>query len=175
MSNKQLFTCQKCGAHTYLVDEQRTLVITHTHSLLCECGRSPTGFAAEGADEVRTTYSRFGELDEDHRWEYTDSEEMDSDTEAGEWEVLCPNCYDDAAAEDWTTVEADREVDEDSVEFHVTCASCRREIEFGWSHPDRAGRIWPVEASDFNPWKSWPEPRYRESWDARGWLRPLKR
>lgn len=56
--------------------------------------------------------------------------------------------------------------------FYLRCDNCYREIEFGWSHPDRGGRIWPVEASCFNPWKSWPEPRYRKSWQRRGWLRP---
>lgn len=56
--------------------------------------------------------------------------------------------------------------------FFVRCDNCGREIEFGWSHPDRGGRIWPVEASCFNPWKSWPEPRYRRAWKQRKWLRP---
>jgi hypothetical protein len=56
--------------------------------------------------------------------------------------------------------------------WYVRCSDCDREIEFGWSHPGRAGRFWPVEAACFNPWKSWPEPRYRKVWKARGWLRP---
>jgi hypothetical protein len=58
-------------------------------------------------------------------------------------------------------------------DLHVIhCAECDREIEFGWSHPDRGGRIWPAECADFNPWKCWPEPRYTEPWLAKGWIRP---
>lgn len=57
---------------------------------------------------------------------------------------------------------------------YLRCDDCDREIEFGWSHPNRGGRIWPVEASCFNPWKSWPEPRYRKSWQRKGWLHPSR-
>ena len=58
------------------------------------------------------------------------------------------------------------ELDDDDckMEFYVHCDGCDREIEFGWSHPDRGGRIWPVECEGFNPWKSWPDPRFKESW-----------
>ena len=63
--------------------------------------------------------------------------------------------------------------DADRYAFYVRCGGCRREIEFGWSHPERAGRIWPAECSDFNPWKGVPEPRFTESWHKKGWLRPI--
>jgi hypothetical protein len=56
--------------------------------------------------------------------------------------------------------------------YFVRCESCDREIEFGWSHPGRGGRIWPVEASCFNPWLSFPEQRYRKAWRKKGWQRP---
>ena len=45
-------------------------------------------------------------------------------------------------------------------EFYVNCAGCDRAIEFGWSQPNRGGRIFPVECSDFMPGNIWPEPRY---------------
>lgn len=54
--------------------------------------------------------------------------------------------------------------------FYVNCSSCDREIEFGWSFPDRGGGIFPVECSDFLPGKFWPEPRYLDSWQQKGWL-----
>jgi hypothetical protein len=65
------------------------------------------------------------------------------------------------------------EVEEDpnSFEFWVRCEGCDRDIEFGWSHEDRGGRIWPAECSDFNPWNCFPEPRYEEAWARRGWVR----
>ena len=55
--------------------------------------------------------------------------------------------------------------------FYVNCASCDREIEFGWSQPNRGGRIYPVECSDFIPEKVWPDPKYVDAWKQRGWLR----
>ena len=48
--------------------------------------------------------------------------------------------------------------------FYVNCAGCDREIEFGWSRPDRDGGIFPMECSDFIPEEIWPEPRYLDSW-----------
>ena len=47
--------------------------------------------------------------------------------------------------------------------FFVNCASCDREIEFGWESPNWGGRIFPVECSDFIPEKIWPKPRYLDS------------
>jgi hypothetical protein len=55
--------------------------------------------------------------------------------------------------------------------FYVNCAECDREIEFGWSQPNRGGRIYPVECSDFIPENVWPDPKYVNAWQQRGWLR----
>ncbi len=67
---------------------------------------------------------------------------------------------------------SDFEKDNDKGYWEIRCASCDHDIEFGWSHPGRTGRIWPAESSDFNPWKSCPDPRFVESWEKKGWLRP---
>ncbi|MFL6283546.1 MAG: hypothetical protein ACJ74Q_10445 [Pyrinomonadaceae bacterium] len=115
---------------------------------------------------------RVGDLDEEHRvptWE--EPEKIDAgEPEEDESETLCVVCVAEAEESDWRLEDDGSETDEE--EFFVRCGGCHREIEFGWSHPDRGGRFWPVDASDFNPWKSWPEPRYVESWRAKGWLRP---
>ena len=55
--------------------------------------------------------------------------------------------------------------------FYVNCTGCDREIEFGWSQPNRGGRIYPIECSDFIPEKVWPDPKYMNVWQQRGWLR----
>ena len=55
--------------------------------------------------------------------------------------------------------------------FYVNCAGCDREIEFGWSQPNRGGRIFPIECSDFISEKVWPDPKYENVWQQRGWLR----
>ena len=63
------------------------------------------------------------------------------------------------------------ETNRESDEFFINCGNCDREIEFGWSEPDRRGLILPVEFSDFNPSESWPDPKYVDAWQQRGWLR----
>jgi len=89
-----------------------------------------------------------------------EAEEIETIEEELDDQVECYNCLEDAGEQSWTTEVESSEIDEDSHEFYVHCAGCDREIEFGWSHPGRGGRIWPAECNDFNPWKSWPEPRY---------------
>ena len=91
------------------------------------------------------------------------------------FEINCQECFEANGGDEhaWVTEEEEPEVED--VEFTVCCAKCGHEIEFGWSQADRGGRIWPVEAADFNPRVNWPEPRYAEAWARRGWLRPAKR
>lgn len=105
----------------------------------------------------RESWQEWGPLDDDHHWTYEEQELIEE------------------LPEDDSEPTEGREDDPDSHEFFVNCTNsdCDREIEFGWSHPDRGGRIWPAECTDFTPWKCWPEPRYRESWKAKNWLRPV--
>jgi hypothetical protein len=114
----------------------------------------------------------WGTLDEDHRWEHDESEELDSGSEDEEEEISCHECYNDATEQDWEYEEESEEAETSDEEFFVRCAGCDREIEFGWSHPDRVGRIWPAESKDFNLWKCWPEPRYQEAWSEKGGCAP---
>ncbi len=61
----------------------------------------------------------------------------------------------------------------ESDEFFVNCGNCDREIEFGWSQPDRRGLVFPVEFSDFDPLNNPGRiPKYVDIWQRRGWLRP---
>ena len=167
-----VFACKDCGADELVVECYRTYVTEIVETLACECGEILDDPAAEYTNYASETIREYGTLDEEHRWKAEDTEKLESETEEGEHLVHCAQCLNDASAEDWERSEGESEVDDDSIEFYVCCAGCDREIEFGWSHPDRGGRIWPAESSDFNPWKSWPEPRYRESWLKKGWIRP---
>jgi hypothetical protein len=152
MNNNQpwKFTCKTCGGHD--------LNITHILSIL--------------AGKDSESWQEWGPLKVDHRWHYdfkekiekTDDDiraergdfgefaEVDSDSEPEEYEII------------------KQESDSDSDEYYVNCASCDREIEFGWSEIDRGGGIFPVECSDFIPDKYLPEPRYVKSWQQKGWL-----
>lgn len=65
-------------------------------------------------------------------------------------------------------------IDDESREVYVLCWDCKREIEFGWSHENQQGKIWPAESPDFNPWKSWLEPRYIKSWQEKKMAKAIK-
>ena len=84
--------------------------------------------------------------------EYRGNEEDDAASEPEEYEIY--------------GTENNRESDE----FYVNCESCDREIEFGWSKPDRHGLILPIEFSDFAPLESFPDPKYTDTWRQRKWL-----
>ena len=169
------FMCRRCGAteldvvHEY---DNVTNVVLHA---MCRCGRSKNGVAAECRRTGITRYREWGPLDDGHRWQYQGEEEIARVDEADTLtaHALSEACLDTASDSAWAVVDETTAVAEDSNDFFVYCGGCDREIEFGWSHPDQVGRIFPVECSDFNPWKSWPEPRYREAWAQRNWLRPI--
>ncbi len=172
------YRCHACGDEGLDVREIYTLAQDYTRTLRCTCGEALDGIAAVSSGVRYTTREQRGELDDGHRVDFDENEESDEDE--GELrevfcEVFCEACVtdaDDADDADWGE-EADepRVVATDRDYIAVECGGCGREVEFGWSHSDRGGRIWPVEASDFKRRLSWPEPRYREAWGARGWLR----
>lgn len=166
------FRCKDCGSRKLYVEHEYSITEEILETLECNC-EDDNDFAAQRMTYVTTTYLDVMALDEDHRLGDTeDSDELETTEEEGDLEVQCFNCVENAKEGDWTVEVESSDVDEDSVEFYVRCAGCGREIEFGWSHSERGGRIWPAECSDFNPWKSWPEPRYRTKWLERGWIRP---
>ena len=149
-NNGSKFTCKKCGGHE--------LTVVHVWNIQA------------GSDSE--SWREWGPLKDDHHWQYEfkekieenpddevqrgdfgDFEKDDSESEPEEYEVNEPG--------------TDRNYDE----FYVNCGNCDREIEFGWSQPDRRGLIYPVEFSDFNSFECWPDPKFVDVWQRRGWLR----
>jgi len=170
------FKCMQCGArnrlcvqHDYMVNEP------YEQTLACTCGTAPDGVAARIIGVNVTHMVELGMLDDDHRveWEVKERRETQDSQDDDQSVVACEACVREATTADWETMEdadvAPDDLDTEEDEWAVYCDGCNREIEFGWSHPDRGGRIWPVEASDFIPRKAWPEPRFAEAWAAKGW------
>ena len=165
--------------HDLIVKEYGTIVKMVTETQGCTCNEGDNGLSYERTYVLYTPYAEYYYLDESHHFNDKASDygyDFEKDLEEPEEETIEENIY----CEDCFNPAQECDVDEDQledyeiedVEFFVVCADCEREIEFGWSHPDRGGRIWPAECTDFNPWKCWPEPRYIESWKKKGWLRP---
>jgi len=145
------FTCKTCGSHN--------LVVTHVWSTL--------------AGSESESWREWGPLEADHLWRYDYQEKIEKDeddndgVERGDFGEFAEDDS-DSEPEEYQVFE--QESDPESDEFYVNCENCDREIEFGWSQPDRGGRIFPVECSDFDPREAWPESRYLDSWQQKGWL-----
>jgi hypothetical protein len=145
------FTCSVCGGHD--------LTVMHVWNIL--------------ADLESEQWQEWGPLKDNHHWQYEFKEKLD-ENEGDEPQLgdLSEFAEDDSDSnpEDYEVFEPKTNQEDD--EFFVNCGNCDKEIEFGWSEPDRHGLIFPVEFSDFIPNECWPDPKYVEIWDQRGWLRP---
>ena len=166
------YHCESCGLDEFVLvsmSDQQQLV---TRELGCSCGK--TDVAAREEVQVTRAVTNTGSLDDEHRvTEDRNNDEVEEvDSEPQERETSCHDCIDEATPNDWISETDDWETVDGSERYELRCVHCGHEIEFGWSHPDRGGRIWPVECADFDPWQSWPEPRFVPAWNRRGWLRP---
>lgn len=173
-NGEYLFTCNKCGNHELIVVHDYTMTKYFIRTLYCDCGDSEDNIAAKEKSHVKTAYTNWGELEDDHRWEEDEMEELEIiENEIDSHKVYCQKCFDNASSNDWEFDE-ESDYDEDSHEHFVRCDGCKREVEFGWSHPPETGggRIWPSECKDFNPWRCFPNPKYKESWAKKNWIRP---
>jgi hypothetical protein len=150
------FTCKTCGAHK--------LTVTRVWEILA------------GPDSE--TWQEWGPLEANHLWHFEFKEKIkknredqeDHDDRADYRRDFGKYANDSSISEltDYEIYEPQNNQGNDM--FYVNCAGCDREIEFGWSQPNRSGLIFPTECSDFNPKGIWPEPRYLGSWHKKHWL-----
>ncbi len=151
MNNDQSlkFTCKTCGGHRTTVSRVWTIL----------------------AGPDTENWQEWGPLEANHLWHFEFKEkiekEKNDDAQMDYSEYVKDNST--SSPEEYEIFEQEDNPGNDM--FYVNCASCDREIEFGWSQPNRSGLIFPVEWSDFNPVGIWPEPRYLDSWKQKGWLR----
>jgi hypothetical protein len=163
------YRCTACNSNEFDSKHYYVEVKSILETQSCRCGATINGISAERHIEISAGVEERGPLDEHHRCSYEESEEVErlGEEQVSE-EIHCESCFNPT---DRWDMEEDG-IREESHEYFVLCSGCDREIEFGWSHPDRGGRIWPCESDDFNPYKCWPEPKYREIWGKKGWLSP---
>jgi len=147
-----MFTCKECGGHN--------LIVTHVWTILA------------GANSER--WQEWGPLKDNHHWHYEFKEKIEENDDDevqrgdfGEFEE------DESSSEPEKYEIYETETSRESDDFYVNCENCDREVEFGWSQPDRHGLILPVEFSDFIPSESWPDPKYVDIWQQKGWLRTM--
>ncbi len=143
------FTCKACGSHY--------LNVYHVWNIM--------------VGSVSETWQEWGSLEADHSWHFEFKEKMDEklddQTQPGDLGEFAEN---DSSSELSAYAIMNPQSDSGADRFYVNCASCDREIEFGWAEHRRGGGIFPVECSDFSLLKVWPEPRYLDAWQQKGWL-----
>ena len=143
------FTCKTCGGHY--------LNVYRVWNVL--------------AGPESETWQEWGPLETDHSWHFASKEKVDENpddqTQPGDFGAFAE---DDSSSEPAVYEIMNPQSDLDADRFYVNCASCDREIEFGWAEPGRGGGIFPAECSDFSLLKVWPEPRYLDAWQQKGWL-----
>jgi len=147
------FTCKTCGSHN--------LTVTRVWKILA------------GPDSE--TWQEWGPLEANHEWRFEFKEKIekekdtDNDDEVERWDFgEYTKDISSSKPEEYEIYEPEDNPGNDK--FYVNCTNCDREIEFGWSQSNRGGHIFPVECSDFVPGKYWPELRYLNSWQQKGWL-----
>jgi hypothetical protein len=144
------FTCHSCSGHS--------LIVTHVWSTLA-------GTASE-------RWQEWGPLGDNHHWQFQFKEkiEKNEDDEVHRGDV---GAYeeDDSSTEPEAYEINETETNRENDEYFVNCENCDREIEFGWSHPERHGIILPAEFSDFTPSACWADPKYSKHWRLKGWGR----
>jgi len=172
MPSQFIFTCKDCESHELSVVWQEDRKFYCKEELECFDNCSNLGELAAVVEYQRIDrYKCWGPLDEDHHFTQEDEEKIETLSENENVQIFCEDCHEAADPRQWNFHEESDDSDNE-YGFFLYCDGCDREIEFGWSHPNRGGRIWPAECEDFNPWKCWPEPRYKEKWAKKNWLTP---
>lgn len=167
------FTCHACGSHVVRYEQEFEQVEEALHELPCTCGDEET--AAVRTHTVRRLMEAQGFVHEDRSPVQVECSAGDVIDESTEDDVACERCFKryGARGERWVAGEPSIDVDPDR-ELTLYCEGCDREVEFGYSHPNKVGRLWleGPDDRDANPWRTFPDPKYVESWRAKGWLRP---
>jgi hypothetical protein len=142
------FTCKECGCHN--------LVVTHVWSIQA------------GPNLER--WQEWGPLRENHHWQFEYKEKIEEITDYNEQKGELSKFETRESASGPQEHEIyEKDTNRGSDEFFVNCGNCDREIEFGWSQPDRRGLIFPVEFLDFDRSESWPDPKYLDFWQQKPW------
>ena len=168
----EFFVCPHCGARELRFVRQRELSVTTETELECRCGDQDC--AATRSESITTLEEDHGYVGRDRHPHSESTDTLEALAQEEDVEVHCQRCYNlfKKRPDMWT--QTSREVEEDErPELTICCAGCEKEIEFGYSHDNLVGRLWLAEGDRaFNPWRTFPDPKYVERWGPRGWLRP---
>ena len=166
------FKCNDCGSRVLHVCYTVEITTTTESVLPCKCGNEEE--AAYRTTELTEEQRQTGYVTPDRHFcidEVEDTDELDRNQED---EIICEKCCKKYKDQDhlWQAGSPVVVEDHEGADLTITCDGCDREIEFGYSHPDKQDRIFLGEDdSDFEPKKTFPDPKYFDKWKERGWLR----
>jgi hypothetical protein len=169
------FKCKDCGSRT--LDTVCIIDVTQTidEVLPCQCGNEE--YAAYVRTRTVELVQHTGYLGANRHVFTEESQTIDElEREVEDEQIICKKCYEKFNEESrlWQIVDTHTDENNESGNLTITCNGCGREIEFGYSHANKQGRIFlGDDDSDFNPWKTFPDQKYLEIWRKRGWLRPV--
>ena len=145
------FTCNTCGDHRLIVSRIWLILAGINRERWQECGplNGKHLWRFKSREKIGNEIDQ-NNVDEVKRWDFGEYPKNDSSSKPEDEHK-----------------KIQREGYPGGDKFYVNCAGCDREIEFGWSHPNRRGRIYPVECSDFIHGEVWPDPKYADVWKQR--------
>jgi hypothetical protein len=156
-----VYTCPKCGHHDFKVEFTRSIIDKYEDTVPCSCSLEEDYAWVRTYENVQRVMDS-GWLDEYHDidWDFTYEKLDDNGYDTLDEHIACHAC----AELNYDLIETEHlDVEEDDGgEWLVRCGKCDEEIPFGWSHPHRGGRIWPVHSTDFEDGRSWMEERYQQ-------------
>jgi hypothetical protein len=168
------FECKDCGSKRLEFTCTVEVLKTIKKVLPCRCGDGEEAAWRNEWRRVEVEQTGYVRANRHLHIEASDeTQELDNGTDDDE--IGCEDCYNKYKdrADRWQVRESDSKPEDDDSDLTITCGGCGREIEFGYSHANKQGRIFLGEDDvDFNPWKTFPDPKYVEAWRERGWLRP---
>jgi len=170
------FKCAECGSRVLDVVQAIDVTESVESVLPCTCGEEEQ--AAVRTERVTRCIENSGYLRGDRHIVIEEREEIDELDREEETQITYQRCYEMCKDQNhlWDQVDREEDEDEEGADLTITCGGCGREIEFGYSHPNKQGRIFlGNDDSDFNPWKTFPDDKYVDKWEGRGWLRPKRR
>lgn len=165
------FKCKKCSSRILRITNIIDMVETIQKSLSCRCGEEEE--AAYRTEQINVQVEESGYVLESRHYTVEESDREEVDRDILDEVIICEKCYNkyENRPDQWEVTESSSEKEES--DLTIRCDGCDREIEFGYSHPNKQGRIFlGKDDRDFNPWKTFPDPKYVDKWEKRGWLRP---
>ena len=165
---------QYCSGGKCDVTRHHSLGIVVRIPLPCRC-KQQLGLAGAAHEVIIKTFSSTSQLSENGTYELPELQEAELADIWGheDWADLdvhfaCDVCRTEKYSEisehvvSWYLPEREKWV--------VTCGGrCKAELPFGWTGPNRTGRIVVPGIHEFDPYKVYPEPRFADKWMSINW------